>query len=83
MHVSQKKQSVPDIELYDLSTDESESQYIAADQPAIVQLYDEIFKNERDNTAGFPYGGIKQDYKSQDKYINKNGSYEKINRKDY
>lgn len=54
MHVSQKKQSVPDIELYDLSTDESESQYIAADQPSIVQLYDEIFKNERDNTAGFP-----------------------------
>ena len=75
-----KRQGIDsDIELYDLSTDESESQDIAADHPAIVQQFDEIFKNERDNTAGFPYGGVKQDYKSQDKYTNKNGSLEKIN----
>jgi arylsulfatase A-like enzyme len=68
-----------DIELYDLSKDESESKDIAADHPAIVQQFDEIFENERDNTVGFPYGGVKQDYKSQDKYTIKSGSYEKIN----
>jgi hypothetical protein len=68
-----------DIELYDLSKDESESQDIAADHPAIVQQFDEIFENERDNTVGFPYGGVKQDYKSQDKYTSENGIYKKIN----
>ena len=60
------------IELYDLISDESESKDVANQNPQIIKIINNIFKKERSETPGFPYGGIKQDYKSQDKYFIKN-----------
>ncbi len=57
------------IELYDLSTDESETDNLADKHPEIVEKMNEIFKNSRNETPGFPYGGVVQDYKSQDRYV--------------
>ena len=57
------------IELYDLDKDESETGDLADENPEIVETIERIFKKERSNTPGFPYGGVKQNYKSQDKYI--------------
>ena len=56
------------IELYDLSQDESETHDLANQHPDIVNQIKEIFKKERNDTPGFPYGGVKQNHKSQDKY---------------
>ena len=56
------------IELYDLSKDENESLDVSNDYPDIIEKIDKIFKSKRDEAPAFPYGGIKQDYKSQDKY---------------
>ncbi len=67
-----------DMELYDLNNDESESQDVAHHHPEIVHEFNEIFKNNRVNTPVFPYGGVKQDYKSQNNYKMKNGKYIKI-----
>ena len=58
------------IELYDLSLDESETRDLANQHPEIINQVKEIFKNERNDTPGFPYGGVKQNYKSQYKYTN-------------
>jgi len=60
------------IELYDLSEDEDESLDVSNNYPDIIERINNIFKNKRDETPAFPYGGIKQDYKSQDKYKIKN-----------
>ena len=60
------------IELYDLSEDEDESLDVSNNYPDIIERINNIFKNKRDETPAFPYGGIKQDYKSQDKYTIKN-----------
>jgi len=60
------------IELYNLSEDEEESLDISNNYPDIIEKINKIFKNKRDDTPAFPYGGVKQDYKSQDKYTFKN-----------
>jgi len=57
-----------EIELYDLSKDKSETNNIATDHPEIVEDMRVIFKEERSETDGFPYGGIVQDYKPKDKF---------------
>ena len=57
-----------DIELYDLSSDPSESINAAEQHPSIVARVEELFKTERTEVVGFPFGGVKQDYKSMDRY---------------
>ena len=55
-----------EIALYDLAVDEGERNNIANKHPEIIQKIEAIFKNNRTETAGFPYGGVVQDYKSMD-----------------
>lgn len=55
-------------ELYDLGQDVSESNNLADKYPEIVEEMNQLFKTSRTETAGFPYGGVKQDYKSMDRY---------------
>ena len=57
-----------DIELYDLNKDESETNNLAIEHPQIVNEMAEIFEKSRTETPGFPYGGVVQDYKAQDRY---------------
>ena len=51
-----------DVEVFDLKNDESETINIAEKHPEIVEQAEKIFLNERKNTNGFPYGGIKQNF---------------------
>ena len=51
-----------DVEVFDLKNDESETMNIADKHPEIVEKAEKIFLNERKNTNGFPYGGIKQNF---------------------
>ena len=53
-------------ELYKLDVDLSETNNIAADHPEIIERMNQLFKNNRTNTEGFPYGGVVQDYKAKD-----------------
>jgi arylsulfatase A-like enzyme len=55
-------------ELYNLVNDISETKNVANDYPEIVQKMDIIFRKNRSEAEGFPYGGVIQDYKPQDKY---------------
>jgi arylsulfatase A-like enzyme len=55
-------------ELYNLDVDISEANNVAADHPEIVKKMNRIFKEERTETPGFPYGGKVQDYKAKDKH---------------
>lgn len=55
-------------ELYDLDTDISESNNLAGEHPEIVQKMNHLFETSRTETPGFPYGGVIQDYKAQDRY---------------
>ena len=55
-------------ELYDLSMDISESINIAGEYPDIVEEMNRHFETSRTEAAGFPYGGVVQDYRSQDRY---------------
>ena len=57
-----------DIELYNLKNDPGETKNIAKLHPNIINRVDSIFKISRTDAAGFPYGGVKQDYKSMDVY---------------
>ena len=56
------------IELYNLKNDPGETKNIAKLHPNIINRVDSIFKISRTDAAGFPYGGVKQDYKSMDVY---------------
>lgn len=55
-------------ELYNLNRDISESNDVAADHPDIVETMNRIFETARTETPGFPYGGVVQHHKSQDRY---------------
>ena len=57
-----------DIELYNLKNDPGESKNIAKLHPNIINRVDSIVKISRTDAVGFPYGGVKQDYKSMDLY---------------
>ena len=55
-------------ELYNLNHDISESNDLADDHPEIVQQMNRLFESARTETPGFPYGGVVQHHKSQDRY---------------
>ena len=55
-------------ELYNLNLDVSESIDLAADHPDIVETMNRLFESARTETPGFPYGGVVQHHKSQDRY---------------
>lgn len=57
-------------ELYNLDEDISESNNIAIKYPEIVKKMNQIFEEKRAEAEGYPYGGVIQDYKPKDKYIN-------------
>ena len=58
-----------EMELYNLDEDISESKNIALQHPELVNRMLTIFESARTETPFFPYGGIIQNYKSQDKYL--------------
>ena len=49
-------------EVYNLKEDESETNDIANLHPKIVEKAEQIFLTERNDTFGFPYGGVVQDF---------------------
>jgi len=55
-------------ELYNLNRDISESNDVADDHPEIVETMNRLFESARTETPGFPYGGVVQHHKSQDRY---------------
>lgn len=55
-------------ELYNLNRDISESNDVADDHPDIVATMNRLFETARTETPGFPYGGVVQHHKSQDRY---------------
>ncbi len=58
-----------DIQLYDIKEDEGETNNLAQYHPEIINKAQDIFKNSRIDANGFPYGGVVQDYKSMDRYV--------------
>jgi arylsulfatase A-like enzyme len=57
------------MELYNLDDDISESNNIALKYPELVNRMLTIFETNRTEISGFPYGGVVQNYKSQDKFL--------------
>ena len=55
-------------ELYDLDMDVSESNNLANRHPEIVEKMNNLFETSRSEAPGFPYGGVVQNYESQDRY---------------
>ncbi len=55
-------------ELYNLENDIAEMNNIASEHPDIVKEMNRIFKEDRSETEGFPYGGVVQNYKAEDKF---------------
>lgn len=55
-------------ELYDLDADISEITDLAKEHPEIVEKMNVIFEENRSETPGFPYGGVVQDYKPNQRY---------------
>ena len=58
-----------DIELYDLNEDEGETNNQAHSHPKIVKKARDIFENSRSKQYGFPYGGVVQNYKSMERFV--------------
>jgi len=58
-----------DIELYDLNEDEGETNNQAHSHPKIVKKAKDIFENSRSKQYGFPYGGVVQNYKSMERFV--------------
>ena len=58
-----------DIELYDLNEDEGETNNQAHLHPKIVKKAKDIFENSRSEQYGFPYGGVVQNYKSMERFV--------------
>ena len=58
-----------DIELYDLNEDEGETNNQAHLHPKIVKRAKDIFENSRSEQYGFPYGGVVQNYKSMERFV--------------
>ena len=56
------------VELYNLDTDISETNDVAGQHPELVNKILSIFQTNRTETVYFPYGGVVQDHKSQDKF---------------
>jgi len=57
-----------EIELYNLKDDISEQNNIASEHPDLIFKISNIFKNNRSDTQGFPYGGFVQNHRSMDKF---------------
>jgi arylsulfatase A-like enzyme len=55
-------------ELYDLDQDLSESNNLAGEHPEIVEEMNKLMETSRTKTDGFPYGGVVQHHKSQERY---------------
>ena len=55
-------------ELYDLEQDLSETRDLAQAHPEIATRMAQIFATSRTETPGFPYGGLAQNHRSQDRY---------------
>jgi len=58
-----------DIELYDLNEDKGETNNQAHSHPKIVKKAKDIFENSRSEQYGFPYGGVVQNYKSMERFV--------------
>lgn len=55
-------------ELYNLNDDSSETNNLADDHPEITEKMNELFEFRRSEAVAFPYGGVVQDHRSQDRY---------------
>ena len=58
-----------EIELFNLNQDISESNNIASQHPELTERMIKIFESSRIDAPFFPYGGVIQNYKSQDKHL--------------
>ena len=58
-----------EIELFNLNQDISESNNIASQHPELTERMIKIFESSRTDAPFFPYGGVIQNYKSQDKHL--------------
>ena len=58
-----------DIELYDLNEDEGETNNQAHLYPEIVKKSKDVFENSSSEQYGFPYGGVVQNYKSMERFV--------------
>lgn len=56
-------------ELYNLDEDISETNNIASEHTEMVQQMEKLFKKNRSETEGSPYGGVVQDYKAKEKFL--------------
>ena len=56
-----------DIEVYNLENDKGEIKDVAKMYPDVVKRAEIVFKHARSDVEGFPYGGVKQNYKSMNK----------------
>ena len=56
-----------DIEVYNLENDRGEVKDLANRYPDVVKRAEIVFKLSRSDVDGFPYGGVKQNYKSMNK----------------
>ena len=56
-----------DIEVYNLENDKGEIEDVAKMYPDVVKRAEIVFKHARSDVEGFPYGGVKQNYKSMNK----------------
>ncbi len=56
------------VELFDLSNDPSELNNVADHYPTLVSTAKKIFTTARTDTTGFPFGGIIQNYKAQNRF---------------
>jgi arylsulfatase A-like enzyme len=61
-------------ELFDLENDINETRDLSAAYPEITQRINELFREARTETEGFPYGGKIQDYKAKDRYLSRQNS---------
>lgn len=56
-----------DIEVYNIENDKGETEDLAKMYPDVVKRAEIVFKHARSDVKGFPYGGVKQNYKSMNK----------------
>ena len=56
-------------ELYNLDDDLSESNNLASEYPHIVKQMNRLFETARTEAPGFPYGGVVQHHKSEERFV--------------
>jgi len=61
-------------ELYDLENDLFETNNLSTEYPEITQRINQLFREARTDTEGFPYGGKIQDYRAKDRYLKRQTS---------